>query len=160
MITNSVTRTTVNSRCCIARWTSQYATDPRPFGTGVCCVLLSDAVALATIRTTTPRSVRDLRRRRVVGRCDPAAFEACRVCKVRGHVGRGNEAEARVGVARLHQARRDPVQEQLNDRDESLQVGLLVDGEAEVAALDTLQHRDLHVPARAPDLALQVELLD
>src|SRR5664280_43872 len=160
MITNSVTRMTVNSRCCKARWTSQYATGLRPFGAGACGVLLSDAVARATIQSTTPRSVPDRRRRRVGGLRHSAAFEACRVCKVRAHVGRGNEAQARVRIARLHQAGRDLVQEQLNRRDESLQVGLLVDREVEVAALDTLQHRDLHVPARAPDLALQVVLLD
>src|SRR5665213_2041691 len=160
MITNSVTRTTVSSRCCMARWTSQYATDPGLFGAGVCGVSLSDAVARATIRASPARSVRDRRRRHVGGLRRSAAFEACRVCKVRAHVGRGNEAEARVGVARLHQAGRDLVQEQLNRRDESLQVGLLVDREVEVAALDTLQHRDLHVPALAPDLALQVVLLD
>src|SRR5665213_796857 len=124
----------------MTRWTSQYATDPGPFGAGVCGVSLSDAVARATIRASPTRSVRDLRRRRVGGLRHSAAFEACRVCKVRGHVGRGNEAETRVGVGRLHQAGRDLVQEQLNHRDESLKVGLLVDGEVELTALDTLQH--------------------
>src|ERR1035438_8859420 len=159
MITNSVTRMTVNSRCCKARWTSQYATGLRPFGAGACRVLLSDAVARATIQSTTPRSVPDRRRRRGGGLRHSPAFQAGRVCKGRGHVGRGNEAEARVRIARLHQAGRDLVQEQLNRRYESLQVGLLVDGEVELAALDTLQHRDLHVPARAPDLSLQVVIL-
>src|SRR5579871_5626203 len=158
MIATAVTMTTVVSRRETNQRTATAADDPRlavRAGAGA----RDDGLAGAgTVVSATSTSEADGRRRLVSRLRRGAALVTRRVRHVRRDVGLGHETEAGVGVRRLHQPGRDLVQEELDRRDEPLQVGLLVDGEDQVARLHALQNRHADVPTRAADLALQVVL--
>src|SRR4051812_8334372 len=68
-----------------------------------------------------------------------AALVARLRLQVRIHVVLRDEEQTRVRVRRRHEAAGELVEEELDDRLEALQVGLLVDREVQVAALDVVE---------------------
>src|SRR6266571_1377412 len=84
-----------------------------------------------------------------------------RACgQVWADVGLGHEQQPGVGRRRRRQATRELVKVQVEDRQEPLEVGLLVDGEAQAPGLDLLQGLWVEVKPARRHLALQVVLLD
>src|SRR5258707_4240517 len=78
--------------------------------------------------------------------------------RVGGHGVLRHEREAGVGVRRGHEAAGDVVQVEVEHRYESLQVGILVDGEVQLAGLDRGQGAGGEVEPPVRDLARQAVL--
>src|SRR5215211_1858296 len=84
-----------------------------------------------------------------------------RLCfEVAVHGVRSDEDEARVGLRGPRDTARDLVQIELHNREEALQIGLLVDGEVYVARLHELEYLGEEIVATSPyALVVQPELL-
>src|SRR5258708_39404616 len=74
-----------------------------------------------------------------------ATLEACLGIQVRIDVVLIHEEQTGVCLRGEHQSARQLVKEELENRNETLEIGLLVDGEVEVARFDLLQRLGLQI---------------
>ena len=146
MIVTIVTTITVASRRRTAHFSTEAGVTPRPASTGGAGGTGERSLVVTAACATASRSSAEAGRRPGRRRC-PRSGVACSGKRRRGL---GHIAEAGVGVAGLHQAARDVVEEQLHRRDEALQVRLLVDREKQLLLLAPAGGRGRPCPTQSP----------